>query len=34
MKTYKRVLAAILCVVMALTAAPLSGFVGYKLPSE
>ena len=33
MKTYKRILAVILCVVMTLTAAPLSGFVGLELPS-
>ncbi|MBQ2963843.1 MAG: hypothetical protein IJE14_04195 [Clostridia bacterium] len=34
MKTYKRILAVILCVVMTLTAAPLSGFVGLELPSQ
>lgn len=33
MKTYKRILAVILCVVMTLTAAPLSGFVGLDLSS-
>lgn len=33
MKTYKRSLAILLCVVMTLTAAPLSGFVGIELPS-
>ena len=33
MKTYKRILAVILCVVMTLTAAPLSGVVGLELPS-
>lgn len=33
MKTYKRILSVILCVVLTLTAAPLSGFVGLELPS-
>ncbi len=33
MKTYKRILATLLCVVLTLTAAPLSGFVGLDLPS-
>ena len=32
MKTFKRFLVSMLCVVIVLTAAPLSGFVGLELP--
>ena len=33
MKTFKKVFAVIMCVVLTLTAAPLGGFVGLDLPS-
>ncbi len=33
MKTFKKALAVVMCVVLTLTAAPLSGFVGLKLPN-